>query len=121
VAGGAVFGALGDLRSWRQDRVGIPVATQAVAHPHAHLAREHLHGLHLAVAALAGDACIHMGAMIEEDMIGQGVDPLPGQGLTGVGDPGELLDGGTVDPGHLVASHAEVHAWNARMPGFVDP
>ena len=101
--------------------MGIPVAAQAVAHAHAHLTGEHLHGLHLAVAALTGDACIHVGAMIEEDVIRQGVDALPGQGLTGVGDPGERLDGGAVDSGHFVAPHAEVHAWNARVPGFVDP
>ena len=75
---------------------------------------------YFAMAALAGDARVDMGPVVEEDVIRQGVDPLPAHRFAGVGDPSQLLDGGPVSPGHLVTTHAEVHARNARMPGSVD-
>ena len=101
--------------------MGVAVAVQASAHTHQHLARNLLHGLHLAVAGLAGDAGVDVRPVVEIDVVGQGVDPLPCEGLVGLERSGYLLDFRLIRASDAVSIHAGFQRGHARVPGSLGP
>jgi len=76
--------------------VRVAVASQANPHAHQHLARDLLHRLHFPVATLAGDPSPDMGPVVEVDVVRQGIDALPQNGLVGREGRDHVLDFGFV-------------------------
>jgi len=109
VARKAVGWTRSNLGARRHRFVRVAVAGQAGPHAHEHLARNLLHALDFTVAGLAGDACPHVRAMVEVDVIRQGVDALPGDGLSLLERCGHALDLRLVGAGDGVAVHASLH------------
>jgi hypothetical protein len=71
------------------------------------------------VAILACDPGLHVGPVVEVNVVGQFVDPLPAESLAapvGLGDP---LDVGAVHLGDRVAVHAGLEGRDARVAGTV--
>ena len=97
------------------------MAGQADAHAHEHLARDLLHGLHFPMALLTGDTRADMRAVVEVDVVRQGVDALPHNGLVGLEGCNHALDFGFVGPRDRVAVHAGFHGGNPGVARALGP
>jgi len=75
------------------------------------------HVLHLPVALLTWKSLRDVPAMAEVDVIGQAVDPHPGNRTVGIVEGGDLLDIRSVGAHDVMAVHADVDRGDRRMPG----
>ncbi len=89
--------------------MSITVASETVAHPHGHVLRDSFQRLDFAVARLARDPPVHVGAVVEKDVVGEFVDALPGHWLSGLVDGRELHYCWAIGPGDAVAIHAGLY------------
>jgi hypothetical protein len=118
VAREAVGGSGSDLRARWHGCARVAVAGQANPHAHEHLARDLFHRLHFPVATLAGDLRPDMRSMVEVDVVRQGVDALPYDGLVARQRRCHALDFGFFAASDRVAVHAGLHGGN---PGVARP
>ena len=94
---------------------GIPVASQAIAHPHRHVLINHIHRLHFAVAGLAKNPAIHVRSVIKVNVVRQRVNAPPLQRSPGSVHRCQLLDLLPIRFGHLVAVHAFLDGRDAGL------
>ena len=91
------------------------MAAETIGHAHGHLLGNDVHGLYLAMAGLARDSRSDVRPMVEEDVIGKGMDALPHERLAVALEKRQALDGRLICLGHPVAVHAGVDGWDSRL------
>ena len=109
------------VRIRRESVLGVPVATQTIAHSHGHMLVYPGHGLDLPMAGLAENPRGYMRPMIEIDMIRERMNPKPAQELSRIEYSGKFLDLRAIGFRHLVAVHAFFRRRNSGLPRFEYP
>ena len=97
----------------------FPMAVNAESHFKT-VILEPMHGLHRAVAFLAGNLLPYVALMIEQYMLRKVVHPLPGSGRLGVEIPVLFLDPGMVGNDVLVTVKTLFHRRQSRVIGIFD-
>jgi hypothetical protein len=115
MAGITMLRSFGYGRPRREHIARIPVAPEAIAHSHRHMLVHPDHSLDFAVAGLAQNPCVDVGPVIKIDMIRQGMNSHPEQGLARVEQRRNFHNVRAVGFRHLVAVHALLHG---RDPGL---
>src|SRR5213079_1527527 len=95
-------------------RLSRLVTIDAKAHRVIHNPLRHRHGRQITVAGGAFDAGLYMRRVVKPNMrfFEKSVDPLPVQVLTLFRIVGKLCDPRIARDNLLVASHADINAWN---------
>lgn len=96
--------------------MGVPMAPQAIPHPHRHVLEDDIHVLYLTVTGLAGDPRVDVRPVVEIDVVGQRVNPPPVERTSRLVDRGQLLDRRALGLGDAVAVHAGIDGGDARVP-----
>ena len=104
-----IRGARRKHRFARTERLlGVAVAGEAPAHEEGFLSGNERHLIDPAVALTAGDAFVHMGAVIEIDKVRQVMDAIPCDGLSAKKAVPDRLKHRGVFPDLRVARHARL-------------
>ena len=89
----------------------IAMTPQAVAHTHGHMLVYPRHGLDFPVAGLADNSRMHMGPVVEINVVRKRVNSLPSQRLTRIVYCRKFHDFRSIGFRYLVAVHAFFYGW----------